>query len=323
MTSWDLIADIGGTNARFAAVSDNIIKDSQVFVTKGDMSLVQMATLFAKSQPNMPDRCMMAFASPIVDGYANLTNADQSLSVNDIAAAMGTPDVTFINDFAAAAWAMASVQADDVTPLQGPDIIPHGHRLVIGPGTGLGVGTLALGPNGYFAIPGEGGHVRVVPHNDFETKVFKHLRRLWPEVSLSNDHLALEAEAVVSGTGLPKLYQAVALVLNQSTDAYDSKDIMIAAKNGTDKAAVQTADIFKRHLGYVAGDLALMSMSAGGVYITGGIALKNTWLFDDVFLDAFKQGGRYSYMRAAIPLFLYENSNFGLIGAKNALSLRR
>ena len=323
MASWDLIADIGGTNARFAAVGDNIIKDSQVFVTKGDMSLTEMASVFAKSQANMPDRCMMAFASPIVDGCANLTNADQSVSVKDIADAMSTSDVTFINDFAAAAWAMATVEAEDVTPLQGRDVIPQDHRLVIGPGTGLGVGTLAMGPNGYFAIPGEGGHVRVVPHNDFEKEVFMHLSALWPEASLSNDHLALEAEAVVSGTGLPMLYQAAAQALNQSAEAYDSKDIMIAAKNSTDKAAVQTADIFKRHLGYIAGDLALISMAAGGVFITGGIALKNTWLFDDVFLEAFQQGGRYTDIRAAIPLFLYENSNFGLIGAKNALSLRR
>ena len=317
--SWDLVADIGGTNARFACVEDNKIAQPKSYPTKGDHGLLDAMADYIKNVGTNPDTVVLAAAGMIKGGWVKLTNADQDISIAEVQKLTGSKDIRFINDFEAAAWALATVTKDDTVVLQGPPNVPLGNRLVVGPGTGLGVGTLIHSNGQYTAVPGEGGHVGISPQNFHDVEVFKAFRHIWPETRMSNDSLRFEAEAFLSGTGLPFLYKAVCMVQGTECNLHNARDVLAAANETHDAAAVRTASMFRTYLGMVAGDLALTISAKGGIFLVGGVILQNTWLLDQTFLDGYNAGGRFTQARKDMPVYLYQNSQFGLIGAANAL----
>ncbi len=169
-------------------------------------------------------------------------------------------------------------------------------------------------------VPGEGGHISLAPQSDEELAYFQTLLALWPDVRIGQG--AIEAEAILSGTGVPVLYRAIAQTRQTDVQAKTTEEVFTAAKDQSDQSAVITIDLFRRYLGQIAGDLALVFNAAGGVFITGGVILKNPWVLDQGFLDAFNSGGRHSDWRAQMPVYLYQNEDFGLLGARNYISTR-
>lgn len=99
--------------------------------------------------------------------------------------------------------------------------------------------------------------------------------------------------------------------------ARPARDILQDARSGTDPHAVQTASLFTTHLGALLGDMAVTLMPIGGVFLVGGVAEKNRWLFGDSFLDAFNNGGRFSELRRGMDLYVSEQVEFGIVGANN------
>lgn len=320
MQHWSLIADIGGTNARFASFYTDEITDVKTYPTKSDTSLLETLKTYIKRHNNPPKHIVLAVAGVIKDGNVTLTNAHQSISIEDIRNALDVQNITFINDFEAAAWALVTVSSKDVTLLQGSNEIAIGHRLIIGSGTGLGVGSLIKTSTGYQAVSGEGGHVGITPTSSEELQIFKAFSNIWPETQFSNSSYAFEAEAFLSGKGIPYLYQAVCQVMNQTVIYKTARDILNAAQSNTDIAAIRTVDIFKRQLGKLAGDLALVISAKGGVFITGGVIEQNPWLLDEKFLDGFNNGGRHTKHRKKISVYHYKNTHIGLIGAANLVN---
>ena len=326
--TWDMIADIGGTNARFARCVDGHIEDVQTYPTKGDTPLAQMAEEFIDGKP-APRRSVLAMAGPVQDGFAQITNAKlegtdqfQSLDEAQIAPLTTLGQARIINDFEAAAWALATVRDSDVTPLQGDGALQPGNRVIVGPGTGLGVGTLVQTRDGFQAVPGEGGHIGISAQTLDERHVFFAFRKVWPETMIGKGAMRYEAEAMLSGTGLPKLYQAACASIGQGSDLTTAAEVLTAAKRGMNNAARVTLEIFRRQLGQVMGDLAITNHASGGVFVAGGVATKNPWIFDDMFFEGFNDGGREKFdnHRKSLRVFLYDNENFGLIGSANALT---
>jgi len=315
--AWDLVADIGGTNARFAAVGPGGLGPASIYPSA--MGVTTALAEFLDAQTSKPARAALAFAGVTTPDQGSLTNAGQVISRAEVAALCGTDDILFLNDFEAAAWSLATVDPAYVQVLQGPAQIPTGNRLIIGPGTGLGVGSLIKTPQGWIAVKGEGGHVAISPNNAFEVKVFEAFVAHWPQTQLAKGGWRLEAEAFLCGSGLPFLYRAVADVMGQKYRALDARGVLELV-GANDPAAVEMARIFRSHLGSTAGDLAVTLFSKGGVFITGGVAEKNPWLFDAAFLAAFNAGGRFDAVRKSMPVYAYHHPLFGLIGAQNALA---
>lgn len=309
-----ITADIGGTNVRLAAYHGAIEVAKAQFSTKTDGALIDLITDFTAVQAPRPDMIVIAAAGPVTDNSVTLTNARQTLCGSALQSATHAGDVQIINDFAAAAWATHTPDAADLLALQGPQTPATGTRLVIGPGTGLGVGALALTENGYTSIPGEGGHIGIAPRHAAEVAVFDALRTLWPEVFFA-DTLVAEAEALLSGTGLPYLYQAVALTHGSTTRAPDAAALMALAQRDADPVAIKTIDLFKSHLAQVCGDLAL-AFGAGAAFLVGGVAAKNPWLFDQNFVETFRVGGRFTDKRTQLGLYVLGSESFGLDGAR-------
>lgn len=315
--SWDLVADIGGTNARFAAVENGALGRIETYPSARTGGLIGSAAEFVDLMGSKPARVVAGIAGPVSNGMGKLTNGDFAISERDLRALTSTGSAQVLNDFTIAAWAVA--RPENITCLQGPDVPPKGHRLVVGLGTGLGVGHLIDGPRGPVASSGEGGHIGISPMSHAERDVFAALAEIWPEAVINADGLRFEAEALLSGTGLPYFDQAVAQMHGVKTPRRDAKEIIDAATSG-EAIATQVLSSLRTHFGQVAGDLSLVMPAHGGVFICGGIAIKNPALFDQVFLDAFNKGARFSDYRAHIPIYLMNDGDFGLLGASNALA---
>ena len=314
---WNLVADIGGTNTRLGVVTNGVLTDLRKSPT-GSLPEFQAALHDLCAEIGTEPRAVVAAgAGPVRNGTIRLTNANLNLSEADIAAATGAAHTFVINDFTAAAWSVAEITGDDVQALQGDPTPPKGTRLVVGPGTGLGVGALLYSEGHYHTVSGEGGHVGLSPRTRNEVDVFEAARRIAPECFFA-DSLTLEAEMFLSGTGLPILYRAVGLAAGQTgTPTLPAKDILQAARDETDPNAVRAAQIFTTHLGAVMGDLAVTVMPSGGVFLVGGVAEKNRWLFGDAFLEAFNAGGRFDALRQGFGVYVSEQAEFGIVGANN------
>lgn len=317
--TWLLAADIGGTNVRLRAFDGATALASEEHATGGERDLAELFGDFAQQQNQPPELIVAAVAGPVSQNRVKLTNAAKSLCGEDLKQTTGAQDAFLINDFFAAAWATANLAPADLTCLQGVAQPPsESIHVVLGPGTGLGVGTLICRDGVNYAMPGEGGHVALAPHTSDQVAVFEAFRALWPDVFFG-DGLTCEAEAMLSGTGLPILYRAVQAVMDDRSPALDARGVLEAARSGQSDVALRVADIFRYHLGRLAGDLGLAA-GAQSVFLVGGVATKNPWLFDDTFVTAFNQGGRFTKMRQGLNLYMLRNPDFGLLGAHNYAS---
>jgi glucokinase len=319
---WNLVVDIGGTNMRFAAVSsDGTTLLQQNFPTNGPFDMITASANMVALQGSPPLQVVVAAAGVVVEGEVKLTNAKQKFSEAALAQATGASSVTILNDFEAAAWSLATLSPNEVDMLQGKFPTSTAPRLIIGPGTGLGVGAMIWCNGKPHVVSGEGGHITLAPQTAEEVPFFETLVKLWPDVQIGKT-LAVEAEAILSGTGIPVFYQAVADAKCLPAPLTSTKEIVEAAKMETDAVAVTTMNLFRRYLGTAAGDLGLVFDAKGGVFITGGVALSNPWLFDETFLTAFNAGGRHSSLRKIFPVGLYHSGDFGLTGAQNYITER-
>ncbi|WP_371732126.1 ROK family protein [Ruegeria sp. HKCCD4315] len=314
---WNLVADIGGTNTRLGVVTNGELTDLRKHPTGTLDDLLNAFHALRDEVGTNPQAVVAAGAGPVRDGVIRLTNANLDLSELELAQATGAEHTFVINDFTAAAWSVADVTQNEVSVLQGQAKPPAGTRLVVGPGTGLGVGALLFSEGHYHTVSGEGGHVGLYPRHRDEVDVFEAARHIAPDCFFG-DSLALEAEMFLSGTGLPILYQAVGLAAGTGRSSFRSaKDILTEARDASDPIAVKTAQMFTTHLGALMGDMAVTLMPAGGVFLVGGVAEKNRWLFDQDFKDAFNGGGRFSELRKSLNLYVSEQAEFGIIGANN------
>lgn len=318
---WYLVGDIGGTNLRLAAVDPaGAVVRRCTHRTDGLTTLPDACAALCSEMGGAPEGVAVAVAGVVVDGQVRMTNAARSISRDDLARAcdVAPGKVLLLNDFEAAAWSLAALDATKVSFLQGGPEPQPGARVIVGPGTGLGVGSLVWQGARPTAVPGEGGHLRLTPHSAEEVAYFEALIALWPEVQMG-DALAVEAEAILSGTGIPYWYRAIATSRGEAAHLEGAAAIFAAAKVGEDTSACRAVALMARYLGGVAGDLGLVLGARGGVFITGGVAQQNPWMLDEAFLAAFNAGGRHSKWRAALPLGLCNDSDFGLMGARNCL----
>jgi len=322
---WTLVADIGGTNARFAAVINGELQQTEQYRIADDQAdgvLLRLTKEFIVRQGSSPEIAVAAVAGIVADGGVRLTNLNQSLSETELASLTCSGDARIINDFEAAAWSLLRVDSADLTALQGSPQPANGNRLIVGPGTGLGVGALLGVGSEPRVVPGEGGHIGISPQSLDEAEVFKAYAGFWPEAVIGGG-LRVEAEAFCSGTGLIFLYQAVCVADGSQPVHTSNEAILAAAAERIDEPSVRTAELFKCYLARVAGDLSLVFASDGGVFFTGGILLANPWLLDQQFLTEFNAGGRYTDIRSATPVYLYTQTQFGLIGARNAAEVQQ
>ncbi|MEV0975029.1 glucokinase [Microtetraspora glauca] len=265
MTPPWLVADVGGTNARFGLVTRPGGNPESVAVLEvaQHQGLPDAVAAYLDQHGGgvRPEAACLAIAGPVQDDRYQLTNAGWSGTV----AELGIPYVGLLNDFEALAISLPHLAGDDLVSLGGPaplDGAVRKVRAVLGPGTGLGVAGLVPSDCGWIPVPGEGGHVAVPAVSDLEIEIVRALRA---------DGLPyVDAEHLLSGTGLPRLRRGLALVRGASPEAITPMTASEIVASG-DPLAVETIDVFLALLGGFAGNVALTLGARGGVYLGGGV----------------------------------------------------
>ena len=308
-----LIGDVGGTNARFAVVPD---KDAPVEhfhpVETGDFPDIESAIerVVLKQTKHRPRSALIDLAGPIVGDTAALTNAKWTFRPRDTLKRVGMQAMVLLNDFEALALALTSLQAGDLAKIGGGDPVATEARIVIGPGTGLGVG--ALVPAGgaadglWVPVPGEGGHVELGPAEDDEFPIWPHIEKEGGRIS---------AEVLIAGRGIVNLYRAVASSLGKAPTLTTPADVTKAALEKTEAIAESSMALYARLLGRVAGDVALTFMARGGAYIGGGIPPRILPILkSSEFRRAFEAKSPHQAVMATIPTFVIVSDNPALKG---------
>jgi glucokinase len=300
-----LIADIGGTNARFALVGpDGRPHHEQQLLVADFPGPVEAARAYLADR-KVRD-AVLAVATPVHSDRVALTNSPWVFSIRASREALGLDRLVVINDFTAQALAVPRLAPDERAQIGGGE--PRGDAIaVIGPGTGLGVAGLIRVRDDWHPIPSEGGHVSLAPHDERDAAVLVQLQRRFGHVS---------DERVLSGPGLVNLATALAALDGVEFDVTDPQEIARRARAGECRFCRETFERFSSLLGAAAGDLALTFCAQAGVYIGGGLCKHLDDLFDvGRFRAAFVAKGRFEQYLGAIPIYLVTRRDPGLLGA--------
>jgi glucokinase len=300
--SQTLLADIGGSKSRFA-LANAAGRPERILVIENDTvaDLEAAVARYLDETGARPRAATLAVAGPIDGEEVALTNRTWRFRRRDLAKRFGFSDLCVINDFEAIAYALPRLGAADTRPLGKPTARRDGVKLVLGPGTGLGVAALLPADGRWHVVASEGGHASFGPQAADEVELFEQLR---------NECGSVSAECVLSGPGLRRLARA----LDPNAGCHAPQTI-VASALAREPSAQAATRLFVRLLGRFAGSLALTFKAQGGVYITGGVAAGLGPLLDEPqFRAAFEAHPPYETLLRAIPTLLITCEEPGLIG---------
>jgi glucokinase len=303
-----LLADIGGTNARFALARDGELQHTaRVLVADYLGPLEAIRDFLDEAQPEAaPRRAALAFAGPVAAGRAQLTNGSWRVSASGLRRLLDMESVSLVNDFAALAWALPKLGGQDVVQLGGGKATRGEPAIVIGPGTGLGVAGYIPERRRAVVLASEGGHTTLAPADARESALLDHLRERFSHVS---------SERVLSGPGLENLFQAIAAVEGTAMPPRQAAEIIAEALSGGCRLSLATLDCFCAMLGTTAGNLALTFGARGGVYMAGGILPRFVkFLAASDFRDRFEAKGRFESYLAPIPVYVIVHPDPAFVG---------
>lgn len=295
-----LLADVGGTNARFAwqAGPGAPIESVQTLPCAEFPTLeAAMRTYLGGLVQPRPKVAAVAIANPVHGDQVRMTNHHWSFSISALRQALGFARLEVLNDFTALALALPGLPASDKRQIGGQAALPHAAIGLIGPGTGLGVsGLLPDGRGGWVPLQGEGGHVSLAATTARERTVVQ---------ALHQRHGHASAERAVSGMGLLDIYsilcEADGVALSPDCTAAQVSEAGLAG----DALAREALLMMCAFLGSVAGNLALTLGAKGGVYIGGGIVPRLGAFFDESpFRERFEAKGRFRPYLAEIPVWV-------------------
>ncbi len=315
-----LAGDIGGTKANLGIFIKGkrrpLLKRFNSYPSREYNGLEDIIDLFLSEYPFKIDKACFGIAGPVENGRSRTTNLPWDVSANRIKKTFGMEKVKLINDLSAMAASVPFLTGSEIYILNKSRPQKNGNISLIAPGTGLGQALLIYSDGGYIPVPSEGGHVDFAPGNELEAGL---LNDLWKEY----EHVSIER--IISGIGMLNIYNYLKSTGKYNEPMWLSKKIKsddpakvineTAAQKGQ-KLCLKTIDIFLSILGAAAGNLALTGLTEGGVYIGGGIPPKLMWRFkEDVFMNSFKNKGRFSGLMEKIPVNIILNNNAPLLGA--------
>jgi glucokinase len=318
--------DIGGTNARLALIERTprgarVVKQ-HVFESRSFASLDAVVREFLGKGVQKVQAAAFGVAGPVVGGRVHITNLGWNIDAKALSRALRIPRVTLLNDLVALAMGALGVPASKMHVLgkAGAPKRKGANVAVLAAGTGLGEAILVWdeGTKRFVPSPTEGGHTDFAPGDKLQDELMEFLRaRFGAHVSW---------ERILSGDGLGSLYD----FFRQAKGTAEPKNNIAAIAaapdrnaeiarlglTGKSKAAVRALELFASIYGAEAGNLALKTLSVGGVYVCGNIAARILpVLVRGGFHKAFLAKGRQKGLLESIPVAVVLDSGIGLAGA--------
>lgn len=310
-----LVADVGGTNARFALITafdkqinQFVIEHINVYPSADFNSLESALEQYLTIVPHCRvKRACLAVAGPIAAGQVHLTNLGWHFFVSEFKRYFNLEQLNVINDFAAFAYATPYLNKQKNIIVKSGQSDKNANIAVMGPGTGFGAACLVRTSYSTSVLSSEGGHISLAAVNELDTLLIKELQKDHPHVSV---------ETVFSGPGIVRLYNAMATVKGVPAKKLSAAQISNLANSGECEICNATLNQFCDWIGSVAGDLALAYGALGGVFIGGGILPRmQARLLESRFVERFTQKGIMSQYTGKIPVTLVVQDNIPLIGA--------
>ena len=313
---YNLVGDIGGTNARFALVApgkSELMSIKTLQCTK--FETVQEAIksyLSSINDAEIVSACIASAGTTHLDVFKPANN-DWVINKSNVSSALNDIQVNWINDFSAQALATTTLKSNDVIVINKGAVQPERVRLVIGPGTGLGTCGLINSSNGWVPLPAQGGHSDFAPNSSLEIEIWTLLQKQFGHVAV---------ERILSGPGIVNLYKALCQINEKEVLFNSPSEITSAAiKVNPDSISKETLHLFCRIFGSVTGSIALSTGCLGGIYITSDLVRNFLDFFiDSDFLKSFEDKGRLKYYMTDIPIFISRKENMGLIGSTYQLN---
>lgn len=310
-----LLADVGGTNARFAlqaggeGFADIEVLRCADYATLADAMGAYLARAAGRGLAVAGIRhSAIAIANPVEGDAVSMTNHHWHFSIEALRQARGLDTLLVVNDFAALAMALPHLGEAGRRVIGGGEAVAGRPIGLIGPGTGLGVSSVVPVDGRWIALPGEGGHVSFCPVSRQEIRILE---------ALMEAHGHVSAERLLSGSGLEAIHRVT------SGETLGAPGITARALDGSSAACRESVEVFCAVLGCVAGNLALTLGAAGGVYIGGGIVPRLGRLFEaSQFRRRFEDKGRMQSYLARIPTWLITEDYPALRGVAAMLADR-
>ena len=310
-----IVADIGGTNARFGLVTalDSqkrkfTLENQQTFSSREFAGIEEAVGCYKETLGGESIRgACLAVAGPVAGEQIKLTNLNWNFSINAAQSALGLHDLHIINDFAAYAYAIQYLDQSHLRCINEGTAIQGCPVAVVGPGTGFGVAALVQQYGRVNVLATEGGHMSLAANTPLQAAIKEQLSRKYSLVSI---------ERVFSGPGLRHLYHALAAVEGAKTEELSTAEISQRALDGSDEMCLRTLSLFCSWLGAVTGDLALALGARGGVFLGGGILPRIAdFLIESEFQQSFTTKDQMSHYLKDLPVQLVTKGNSALIGA--------
>lgn len=308
-----LLADIGGTNARFALqLGDGRIVEQRVLAC-ADFPGIEEAirSYLAAVSCKTCRHAGIAIANPVDGDEVCMTNHHWRFSVRAVRADLGLDTLLVLNDFAALALSLPRLGDGDVRAI-GTGVAREGRVIgLVGPGTGLGVAGLIPVGHRWLALPGEGGHTSFSPSDALEAAILAEVRKTYPHVS---------SERLISGPGLALIHAAHTALRDGRPQQLTPPEIARGAQDRSCADCVTTVRLFSGMLGTFASNVALTLGSLGGLYLGGGVIGGLGEAFDRaLFRQRFVAKGRFEHYLSRVPTYEIVATQPALLGVASAL----
>ncbi|MEM5435111.1 bifunctional transcriptional regulator/glucokinase [Paraburkholderia diazotrophica] len=293
-----LLADIGGTNARFALeTGPGEITQVLVYPCADYPGVAEVIKKYLKdSKIGRVNHAAIAIANPVDGDQVSMTNHDWTFSIEATRRQLGFDTLLVVNDFTALAMALPGLTDSQRVQVGGGTRRQNSVIGLLGPGTGMGVSGLIPADDRWIALGSEGGHATFAPMDEREDLVLQYARKKWPHVSF---------ERVAAGPGLEVIYRALAARDKKRVPA--TLEVSEIVKKGLDgdPLAAETIDVFCGILGTFAGNIAVTLGALGGIYIGGGVVPRLGDMFArSSFRQRFEAKGRFEAYLKNVPTYV-------------------
>jgi glucokinase len=312
-----LAGDIGGTKTLLGLFDPRPARPKPLtirsFATMEFADLPTMIEAFA-ADPVVNgaalDAACFGVAGPVTGETAQLTNVPWHVDARQVARHFDIGRAVLLNDLEAMAYSVPVLQPSELHTIQAGEALRGGHMALIAAGTGLGEALLHNLDGRFVPSPSEGGHADFAARSERDIDV---LRAITARAGRA------EVESVLSGPGLVNVHRVTHRTPCPEVDPDDPDapaGISSAALEQRCASCVEALNLFVEAYGAEAGNLALRSVSTGGLFIGGGIAPKILpALTDGRFLRAFLDKAPLRELLVQMPVHIILNAEAGLLGA--------